>query len=96
MSAPIQSSSIDTATLFRRRQRGIVLHGLASTLGVTLEMMIMHGQACVVAWSRRKWSSTRRSVPFEETRSRLSVMPDKALPVRPRRHHRTRTTYANQ
>lgn len=30
----------------RRRQRGIVLHGLASTLGVTLEMMIMHGQAC--------------------------------------------------
>ncbi|CDX20981.1 3-methyl-2-oxobutanoate hydroxymethyltransferase (fragment) [Mesorhizobium sp. ORS 3324] len=32
---------------------GMVLHGLPSTLGVTLDMMIMHAKPCAVAWRRR-------------------------------------------
>jgi 3-methyl-2-oxobutanoate hydroxymethyltransferase len=37
---------------------GMVLHGLPSTLGVTMEMMILHGQAVARGASRPAWSST--------------------------------------
>ena len=51
---------------------GMVLHGMDSTLGVTLEMMILHGKAVRPG---RCWWSTCRSAATRRGRSWRSATP---------------------
>jgi len=59
---------------------GMVIHGMETTLGVTVEMMILHGQA-VMRGSQRARQRTTLKPTGSARRSRNSVSSSRTLPV---------------
>jgi len=52
---------------------GMVLHGLPDTIGVTLDMMAMHGRAVMRERRARSWPSTFPSALTKRARSGLTT-----------------------